>query len=126
MLKASQFSDSILRTKHTDAAQLVRLPYWYWGLQRPAGENVFPALIANRRTTVIDIDGVTKTIENPWHHYNFLGDEPHESDFDTPVGPFRQRRLRLLIDVTRKVTGHSLKDIRKVIRRPLYLRMDSS
>ncbi len=58
-----------------NAAASLRLPYWDWAMDPPAGQNDVPDSIAQPSIQVITPNG-TQTIPNPLYQYTFHPIDP--------------------------------------------------
>ncbi|KAH8880045.1 tyrosinase-domain-containing protein [Thozetella sp. PMI_491] len=76
-----QFPES-LRGRYEEAAQDFRMPYFDWAIIPPTGSSGFPAAISSAKISVVDIDGKSKSIDNPLYQYTFNPLNPQPQDFD--------------------------------------------
>ncbi|EGZ76806.1 tyrosinase precursor [Neurospora tetrasperma FGSC 2509] len=70
-----------LRAKYVAAAKDFRAPYFDWASQPPKGTLAFPESLSSRNIQVVDVDGKTKSINNPLHRYTFHPVNPSPGDF---------------------------------------------
>lgn len=70
-----------LRAKYVAAAKDFRAPYFDWASQPPKGTLAFPESLSSRNTQVVDVDGKTKSINNPLHRFTFHPVNPSPGDF---------------------------------------------
>jgi len=67
---ANEFPAGPLRDQYVAAASTLRIPYWDWAMNPPAGQNTLPDAIA-QPTIVVTLPNGTTTINNPLYSYNF-------------------------------------------------------
>ncbi len=72
-----------MRDRYVQAAKTVRLPYYDWAMRPPpAATSAFPDSLSSARISVVDVDGVSKQIDNPLYQFNFHPANPAPGDFD--------------------------------------------
>jgi tyrosinase len=81
---AKQFPAEI-RDKYVAAAQTFRLPYFDWAMMPPAGSSAFPTSLSSSTVSVVDVDGKTKSLANPFYQFSFHPVNPEQGDFDAQV-----------------------------------------
>ncbi|KAK3395387.1 tyrosinase precursor [Sordaria brevicollis] len=70
-----------LRAKYVAAAKDFRAPYFDWASQPPKGTLAFPESLSARTIQVVDVDGKTKSINNPLNRFTFHPVNPSPGDF---------------------------------------------
>lgn len=80
---ANEFPAGDDRDRYSQAASLVRLPYWDWAV-KPESGGVLPDIVQQPSVQVSTPNG-TQTIENPLFSYKFEDGSMEELSFD-PVG----------------------------------------
>lgn len=80
---ANEFPAGDDRDRYSQAASLVRLPYWDWAVKPESGD-VLPDIVQQPSVQVSTPNG-TQTIENPLFSYKFEDGSMEELSFD-PVG----------------------------------------
>ncbi|SPN96684.1 related to Tyrosinase [Cephalotrichum gorgonifer] len=69
-----------LRSRYTEAAKLVRLPYFDWAVRVRLGADSLPPSIASQTIRVVDTDGKQKSIDNPLYSFNISQVRPNTGD----------------------------------------------
>lgn len=87
---ANEFPAGDDRDRYSQAASLVRLPYWDWAV-KPESGGVLPDIVQQPSVQVSTPNG-TQTIENPLFSYKFEDGSMEELSFD-PVGRFTSTTL---------------------------------
>jgi tyrosinase len=72
---ANDFPPGPIRDKYLTAAATLRIPYWDWAMDPPAGENSIPSCMTDITIQVIAPNG-TETIANPLYSYTFHPIDP--------------------------------------------------
>ena len=67
------------------AAKDFRLPYFDWASKPLLGGSAFPALFTSAQIGVTDVDGKSKSIDNPLYRFDFHPVNPAPGDFDANV-----------------------------------------
>jgi tyrosinase len=60
-----------MRPRYVAAAKDFRMPYWDWALKISGQTSAFPTAVSSSSITVIDVDGVSKPINNPLYSFLF-------------------------------------------------------
>lgn len=98
---ANEFPAGDDRDRYSQAASLVRLPYWDWAV-KPESGGVLPDIVQQPSVQVSTPNG-TQTIENPLFSYKFEDGSMEELSFD-PVGRFTSTTLSPLWKMGGKVS----------------------
>ncbi|KAK3393358.1 common central domain of tyrosinase-domain-containing protein [Podospora didyma] len=79
---AAKFPAGTLRDKYVEAAKTFRAPYFDWASQPPAGTEAFPTTLSSPTIRIVDVDGKSKSVSNPLHHFSFHPLNPSRGDFN--------------------------------------------
>ncbi|CCC07895.1 unnamed protein product [Sordaria macrospora k-hell] len=91
-----------LRTRYVAAAKEFRAPYFDWASQPPRGTAAFPEALSAKTIRVVDVDGKTKSINNPLNRFNFHPVNPSPGDFSAAWS-----RYQTTVRYPNRVTGES-------------------